>query len=356
MDARRLSARPFGPTPGTTARTPLSRRSFLLGALAASEQPQILEVNRIWGQQKHNAFTDLLRFRERWYCVCREGSAHVSKDGWIRVLTSADGTVWQSASSVWSPDADLRDPKLCVRHDGRLMLTAAAAFHEGSPVRHRTWAWYSLDGREWGQPRDIGDANIWLWRVAWHRGVAYSVGYSTVEPRFTRLYASRDGVNFQTHVENLFDRDYPNESSILFLPDESALCLLRRDAGTMSAQLGRSRPPYKGWQWQDLKIRIGGPNMIQLPDDRIVAAGRFYEGGAHMALAWLDLAENTMTEFLRLPSGGDCSYPGLALHHGILWISYYSSHEGKASIYLAKVRIPDNFKSEPERPRSGLKL
>jgi hypothetical protein len=26
-------------------------------------------------------------------------------------------------------------------------------------------------------------------------------------------------------------------------------------------------------------------------------------------------------------------------HDGLLWISYYSSHEGKANIYLAKVRL-----------------
>jgi len=28
------------------------------------------------------------------------------------------------------------------------------------------------------------------------------------------------------------------------------------------------------------------------------------------------------------------------MHEGLLWVSYYSSHEGKTSIYLAKVRLP----------------
>jgi hypothetical protein len=27
-------------------------------------------------------------------------------------------------------------------------------------------------------------------------------------------------------------------------------------------------------------------------------------------------------------------------HEDLLWISYYSSHEGKTSIYLAKVKVP----------------
>jgi len=41
-----------------------------------------------------------------------------------------------------------------------------------------------------------------------------------------------------------------------------------------------------------------------------------------------------------LPSGGDTSYAGLAWHEGQLWVSYYSSHEGKSAIYLAKLAIP----------------
>lgn len=322
----------------------ISRRNFLLGAAVPVKRPQLLDVSRIWGQAKHNAFTDLIRYKERWYCVCREGAAHVSNDGWIRVLTSADGVAWQSASSLWSPDADLRDPKLTITPDERLMLTAAAAFHEGSPIRHRTWVWLSRDGRDWTKPREIGEPNMWLWRVVWHRGIAYSIGYSTVEPRFTRLYASRDGVNFQPHVENFFDRDSPSEASLLFLPDESALCLLRRDRGTATAQLGSSRPPYRGWQWRDLGARIGGPDLIQLPDDRLVAAGRFHAGGAHTALAWLDAQDGTLTEFLKLPSSGDSSYPGLVFQDGLLWISYYSSHEDKSSIYLAKVSVPAQLK------------
>ncbi len=42
---------------------------------------------------------------------------------------------------------------------------------------------------------------------------------------------------------------------------------------------------------------------------------------------------------LTLPSGGDTSYPGLVWHDDQLWMSYYSSHEGKTSIYLARIRI-----------------
>jgi hypothetical protein len=46
-----------------------------------------------------------------------------------------------------------------------------------------------------------------------------------------------------------------------------------------------------------------------------------------------------LTEFLKLPSGGDTSYAGLVWHEDLLWVSYYSSHEGKTAIYLAKVKV-----------------
>ena len=41
-----------------------------------------------------------------------------------------------------------------------------------------------------------------------------------------------------------------------------------------------------------------------------------------------------------LNTAGDTSYAGLLWHEGSLWVSYYSSHEGKASIYLALVDLP----------------
>ena len=130
------------------------------------------------------------------------------------------------------------------------------------------------------------------------------------------------------------------EDKILFLEDGSALCLLRHESGNRLAQLGMAKPPYTDWKFRDLNLRIGGPNMIQLADGRILAATRLYRGGARTSLSWLDPENATLTEALKLPSGGDTSYAGMVMHDGLLWISYYSSHEGKTSIYLAKVRVP----------------
>jgi hypothetical protein len=53
----------------------------------------------------------------------------------------------------------------------------------------------------------------------------------------------------------------------------------------------------------------------------------------------VDARKGTITEALELPSGGDTSYPGMVFHEGVVWVSYYSSHEEKTSIYLAKVKM-----------------
>lgn len=312
------------------------------GALGgeAAAKARLLDVRKIWDRAPHNAFTDLIRFRGRWLCVFREGGGHVSHDGKVRVLASKDGKDWTSAALLTTPSAavpDLRDPKITTMGDGRLLMTAAAANRQAGAKALRTYAWTSADGKEWGQPAPIGDAGFWLWRVTWHKEWGYTVGY---DRRTTRLYRTRDGRRFETLVEKLFDKGYPNESSLLFQADGTCRCLLRRDGRPNTAMLGTARPPYKQWTWQSLGKRIGGPRLIELPDGRLLAGGRRYDGGARTSLMWLDAKAPSLRELLRLPSGGDTSYPGLVMHEGALWVSYYSSHEGKARIYLARVKLP----------------
>ena len=313
---------------------------MLLGCrpVAGADEAKV-EVRKIWDRAPHNAFTDLVRFKSNWFCVFREGTAHVSPDGALRVITSKDGKDWVSSALLTQPNADLRDAKITITPDNQLMLSGAGALHPPAPFRHQSLVWFSNDGREWSEPVKIGDPNLWLWRVTWHKKTAYSIGYDTTGEKFVRLYSSSTGRQFDTLIPNLFDDGQPNETSLVFQPDETVLCLLRRDGNPASAKLGAAKPPYTDWRWKDLGVKIGGPHMIRLPDGRLVAAVRLYDGAVRTSLAWLDPDAGRLSEFLKLPSGGDTSYAGLVWEDGSIWVSYYSSHEGKASIYLAKVRI-----------------
>jgi len=322
---------------------PLNIATVLSGIAAVLTQAalpaELVEVGKIWEAAPHNAFTDLVRFRGEWFCVFREGRAHVSPDGALRVIASSDGRDWRSMALLTSTNADLRDAKITVTPEGHLMLNGAGALHQPAPMKHQSYAWFSKDGRHWTAAVPVGEPNLWLWRVTWHKGAAYGIAYDTAVDKFIRLYRSQDGRVFDTLVPKLFDEGHPNESSLVFRSDEIALCLLRRDGQPGSAQLGQSRPPYTAWEWKDLGVKIGGPHLLLLPDGRLVAAVRLYDGKVRTALAWLDPDAASLKEFLALPSGGDTSYAGLAWHEGSLWVSYYSSHEGKTSIYLAKVRL-----------------
>lgn len=154
------------------------------------------------------------------------------------------------------------------------------------------------------------------------------------------MFKSPDGKTFERWIEKVnVEGTYPNETSVLFLPDDTAYCLLRQDGQPNSGYLGTSRPPYNEWNWKQLGVRLGGPHMIRLPNGRFVAAVRLYDKPVRTSLCWLDPESGKLTEALKLPSGGDTSYAGLVWHDDLLWISYYSSHEGKTSIYLAKVRF-----------------
>jgi hypothetical protein len=310
---------------------------------AGGDKPVLVESRRIWNRAAHNAFTDLLRFKGRWYCVFREGTAHVSPDGALRVISSADGEKWESIALIESSKYDLRDAKLTATPDGRLMLNGAGMIADAK-IRYYSMCWFSADdGHTWDKGRQIGDPGFWLWRTQWQDGTAYNMGYSTERDRTTRrlrLYRSSDGNKFETLVKKVSAPAGCGEDKILFLKDKTALCLLRHETGDKMAQLGTSKPPYTKWKWRDLNLRVGGPNMLQLPDGRILAATRLYRGGTRTSLSWLDPDNAKLTEVLKLPSGGDTSYAGMVWHEGLLWLSYYSSHEGKTSIYLAKVKMP----------------
>lgn len=300
------------------------------------------EVERIWDHAPHNAFTDLIRFKDRWLCVFREGENHISPDGAIRVLVSDAGREWQPAALITSDDSDLRDPKLSITPQGQLMLCAAEKPHDTTRFSHQSLTWFSDDGIHWSEKHAVGDLGFWLWRVTWHGDRAYGVAYRTGKgvKRSVRLYQSDDGRTFETLLDTLYDEGYPNESAMVFEGD-TALCLLRHDGVPVNGLLGTAQPPYLDWQWRDLGVRIGGPALLRLPDGRYVAAVRLYDERARTSLCWLDTEAGTLSEFLELPSGGDTSYAGMVFHEQQLWVSYYSSHEEKTAIYLARATLPD---------------
>ena len=120
---------------------------------------QLHQVNRIWQQAPHNAFTDLIDFNGALWCVCREGSSHVSGDGALRILRSEDTLNWHSVALIQDDGADLRDAKFSQTPDGKLLLLGAGALHDRSKCSHQSYIWQSDDGANWSAATAIGEHN-----------------------------------------------------------------------------------------------------------------------------------------------------------------------------------------------------
>ncbi len=305
-------------------------------------QARLVRVDKIWSEAPHNAFTDLIRWHDRWYCAFRESQSHVGSQGKLRIITSEDGQTWESAATLKNPVYDLRDANLSVMPDGRLMAVGGAQIAEGARRKTGTFASYSSDGTTWSAPALILPPGRWMWGVTWHAGTAWGVSYSAPDRHGTNsLLTSKDGQKFETYVDDFFsNKDWPTEARIRFAKDGNAYCLQRVDGQPNNAYLGSAQPPYRNWKWTNLERYVGGPNLLQLPSGDWVAAGRLIENKKpRTALMFLDVANGRATPILDLPSGGDCSYPGLVWHQDRLWMSYYSSHEDHTSIYLAQIDI-----------------
>jgi hypothetical protein len=333
--------------------------ALLVPTPARSDTPELVSDEKIWDHGAHNAFTDLIRWRNKWYCTFREADAHVGGNGKVRVLESADGRAWGPGSLIAEEGIDLRDPKLSITPDDRLMIVAGGSVYQGTKTLkgRQPRVAFSADGREWTAPRRVLSEGDWLWRVTWHDGKAYGISYDAsardtpaakdaartgkVDPGPSdwklKLMVSADGLKYDL-VTHLDVPGHPNESTLRILPDGEMIALVRREGGNTFGWVGCSKPPYTAWRWHETKYRLGGPNFIRLPDGSLWAAGRSYPGGARTVVA--RMSRDSYEPALTLPSGGDTSYPGLVWNDGLLWMSYYSSHEGRSAIYLAKVKLP----------------
>lgn len=326
--------------------------SLLLAATTAlaqsdSKKSPVIAVERIWDRAKHSAFTDLVDFNKQLFCTFREGAGHVhGANGTIRIIRSDDGQIWRSVALLDKKGIDLRDPKICVTPDGRLMILMGGSHYDNRTLidRQTRVSFSNADGTRFEKPRpielprSIRSSNDWLWRVTWYGDTGYGVLYQPIgEESKLQLVSTADGIHYQ-HIATLDIDGRPNETTLRFRSDGAMIAMIRREAGNKSGIIGISLPPYQKWQWHELGARLGGPNFIIIADKHLLGGSRKYGAKAQTILAWMDL-EGSFTPAATLPSDGDTSYPGMVIRDDLLLVSYYSSHEEKTAIYLATLKL-----------------
>lgn len=336
--------------------------SLLVGLVgitfSAFSQESEFSVIKIWDHANHNAFTDLARYEEKFYCTFREADSHSidpsGVDGKIRVLVSTDGKKWDSFALFSMPGKDLRDPKLSCTPDGRLMLLAGASDWDKTKEKHlkgcqthvaflenETGRFSALHPIRFDE--DLRSGFNWLWRVTWWRGVGYGVVYrpgkNNSDEKKTYLVKTTNGVEYSlvTRLE-IPDAEFPNESAIAFTRNDEMVILVRSDGKVSEGFIGRSVKPYTRWGWTKT-VRLGGPAIIPYTDDQFVVVSRSYHYEKNHTTLYRVDPDNKLDAVTELPSHRDCAYAGMVFYDNKLWISYYSSHEGRASIYLATVPV-----------------
>ena len=328
----------------------------------------IWDITRIPDREKTRIeFPHLVRFKGYWYSSFREGEIHGNHiSGRGRVIRSTDGVHWETAALFESANGDVRDPRLSVTSDRKLMLNSSIKFIEeaapyrtidGQIVQRQSVTWLSDDGETWSDPYACPTGiNTWRWDVAWHGDYGYSIGYSGKDANGT-LYRTKDGKSWTALKKDLFPGGHGNEAALTFGHDGTAYVLLRAGLDARVA-LGFSRPPYdQDWQWQELNaywdgpvnrqpVRdipgferdLGGPEITTLADGRLLGAGRV-RGAIRIAVFLIDPENAVLTRVAGVENGS--SYPGIIEHNGDIWLSYIGHVSGEGPIYLSRIRLPD---------------
>lgn len=312
------------------------------------EDPDIAFFKCIWDEAPHSAFTDLIAYNDRYYCAFREAASHVpaspAEYGKIRLLVSDNGEEWQTAALLEDKDFDLRDPKLSVTPDNRLMVIYGCSYtdKDGKYFFNKMQVSFSRSNKTKeihlykGIDINLDLPQYWLWKPVWHKDTVYGIAYTGTKPPV--LVKSRDGINYDI-VQQLDDIPGANESDILFEKNDRMRVLIRKNGE--NGFVGESAYPYTSWKWEKLTNMLHSPKIITI-DDYVLVTGRGSSKVGektvyHNVLYYLD--GNNNKELYVFPGNGDSAYPGAIQVKDEVWFSYYATPFGKTSIYFTKISV-----------------
>jgi hypothetical protein len=317
---------------------------------------RVENIRRVFHNGEHNAFTDLVRWRNKFWLAfrsCPDGHMNFVT-GSVIVLVSDDAKTWKQVHRFSVADRDTRDPHFLVFKDKLFIYTGTALVVKGGKgqtdwVSHFGYAVWTSDGETWSKPKALeGTYGHYIWRAAAFGDTAYlcarrwrdqvqtaSADRETME---AALLESDDGLRWR--FRSFLQEKAGNETAFIFEPDGTLVSVSR--ATMKKSETARSRPPYNAWERHEIPEYLGGPILAQWGDRLIVGARKMKPEGPRTTFSWLEGTK--LVPCAELPSDGDNSYPGfVALDARRALISWYSSHEkdaqGKAitAIYMAEL-------------------
>lgn len=323
------------------------------------------ETHQIWSDGHHNAFTGAAFWKGKTYVVFRNAEHHVSFDGQVKILSSADGVNFTDTATISLPGKDLRDPK--VVNAGRTLHLYVGAVDEKDTKRLETDAklFTSKDGTHWKEQKVTGLVpGSWLWFVHYDGKTFYGSAYhhnDLTSQASAILYKSKNGKDWEPFFN--IPVIAGNEVSLDTDANGALYALVRCEIPPCHPYL-LTIPDLKKpglFELRQLPFTLQGPFLKRVDGGCIVLGRRWEDKGwqnpfgepnpqRHIEMIWLG-DDRSMKQLCSLESGGDCSYTGWAAQpDGSVLISYYSGHGHQypqANIYVAK--FPKDFDQGPWR-------
>ena len=300
----------------------------------------VSSIGDIVVSKNHLSFPDLVYFNNMWYVVYRESDGHIGTYSIIKVLKSKDFDKWEEIFSYELSGWDLRDPKFSLNQSyNKLYLHFhSTTFKNYGVQRENLYIEYNQQINNFSKEEaDIKKIvvptnyeNIWLWRPEWNNGVLYCIGYNPNIIKGVVLFTYPTITATNPNITPLLDHLGATEGTIRFNNDQ-VYCLIRRNSN--DAILGEYNiKKTSDFSWNNIisLYDFGGPNMV-LSDDFIFLGGRKNDSLFIGRLKLKD-SNNSIEELEKLPSMGDCSYPGMVLFNNMLYIAYYTQKDNGYAI------------------------
>lgn len=321
---------------------------------------KLIKKIKIYSDGKHNAFTDMIYFKQKYYVCFRSGRAHMSPDGRAVILSSQNPVSpadWR-VNKEFALEGDVRDTKFFVFKDALHLLLPVRIPDE----KRRTICTYltsSGDGNLWRNPVKIFKKNWVSWRPKPHNGKLYGAFYSYEENMMqwkVSLYVSSNAKTW-TPVSTITSGFAPNETEIEFMNGKLYAWVRREGGNTLECV---SSYPYKTWAEISLKGRLHAPVVQKVAGKTVLGVREFMplDGVTEVQVAdeiiqmrrqWQKLSlwerkKNAFKSALTLEEGEnvDAGYLGLAAgekNKKEAFVSYYLGSTSRADVYCAQIKV-----------------
>lgn len=318
-----------------------------------------METWTVVNDGKHNAFTDLLFWRDEFWLTYISSPSHfASKHSRVILMHSKDARQWQQAAEFSGNGEDIRDPKLAVIKDQLFLYALLNKKFDAEP--YKAISTHSANGTAWSAIEDVTPQGWLLGRPVTPDNKTWFAPAHRIDHGTAVLLRSTDGIAWDMHA-TIHANDRADETAIQLLQNGLMVSATRVEAGggifghpEAGTQISSAQAPYTEWTslTRSKVTRLDGP-VLFTHNDHLYAVGRRqvkvasplrWQGSAvgkkRSALFLVNEKDGELIHLTDLPSSGDTSYPGAVIVNDKLFISYYTNDPGRDPVWLIGMLLP----------------